>query len=385
MWDLGALPLQVGARIEPSNAPLPDTLPMRVEIDPRTGRVVQRFDPAVADVLGRAYAVGSPLGTPLADSGLGKPGLDDFLGFVLESRGSRGLQGARVLEIGAGEGALLAALVTSGATGVGVEPGAEAAVRARARGLTVVEEPFSAGSVAGPFDLIVHHAVLEHISEPVAFLAEQLSLLSDGGLIVCSVPDCSEPIARGDVSMFMHEHWSYFTPASLMSLAQDAGATLSGARSSSAAGAFYSAWRRADGSVDGPAPQCELSAGLRARAERGVEMLHRWLAKRRSEGATVGVYCPPRFLNYQALIGGLVAAEVRFFDDDPGLAGRYLPPVAIPIEPRDALIADPVDQLLVMSWTFGRRLREALGHEPALARTRVSTLDEVLAQVVAES
>jgi 2-polyprenyl-3-methyl-5-hydroxy-6-metoxy-1,4-benzoquinol methylase len=353
---------------------------MRVEIDPDSGGVVQRFDSEVAGVLGRAYAVGSSLGTPLADSGLGKPGLDDFLAFVLESRGERGLAGARVLEIGAGEGALLAAISAQGAIGVGVEPGAEAVARARARGLTVVDRPFSAGCVEGPFDVIVHHAVLEHVSEPIPFLADQLALLGEGGLIVCSVPDCSEPIARGDISMFMHEHWSYFTPASLARVAQAAGARLVGTRASSAAGALYSAWARSDRAADGLAVRCELSAGLRARAERSVGQLRRWLAGRRDRGETVGIYCPPRFLNYQALIGP-PAAEVRFFDDDPAFAGGYLPPVTSPIETRDLLIADPVDHVLVMSWTFGVRLRQALGEEAALAAMRISTLDEVLGEV----
>jgi hypothetical protein len=205
-------------------------------------------------------------------------------------------------------------------------------------------------------------------------------LLGEGGLIVCSVPDCSEPIARGDISMFMHEHWSYFTPASLARVAQAAGARLVGTRASSAAGALYSAWARSDRAADGLAVRCELSAGLRARAERSVGQLRRWLAGRRDRGETVGIYCPPRFLNYQALIGP-PAAEVRFFDDDPAFAGGYLPPVTSPIETRDLLIADPVDHVLVMSWTFGVRLRQALGEEAALAAMRISTLDEVLGEV----
>ena len=87
--------------------------------------MVQRFDSEVAGVLGQASR-SDPARDAAGDSGLGKPGLDDFLAFVLESSGERGLAGARVLEIGAGEGALLAAISAQGAIGIGVEPGADA-------------------------------------------------------------------------------------------------------------------------------------------------------------------------------------------------------------------------------------------------------------------
>lgn len=379
-WDLGELPVQVGVRGRPTNAPLPDTLPLRVEIDANSGVVVQRYDEHVAEALSRAYEVGAPLGTPLAETGLGKPGLDDFLGYIVGLRGANALVGARVLEIGSGEGALLGALARSGADPIGVEPGADAVALARGRGLTVVNEPFSPEVVDGRFDMIVHHAVLEHVRDPTAFLADQLSLLCDDGLVICSVPDCSEPIARGDVSVFMHEHLSYFTPASLGAVGYAAGAELVDTRLSTAAGAFYSAWRSSDRDVRSrraSRPRCELSAGVRERTEQAIARVRDWLGRRGDDGATVGIYVPPRFLNYQALIGEQ-AADVRFFDDDPAMTGKYLPPVAIPIESRAGLLENPVDELLIVSWTFGRRLARALAAEPALAATRITTIDEVL-------
>lgn len=376
-WELGLLPLQLGARQAPTNAPLPDTLPLAVCVDAASGRVVQRYDPAVADPLARAYAIGSPLGTPLAHGGLGKPGLDDFFSFIQAARGDSGLAGTRVLEIGSGDGALLATIESHGAVAIGVEPGAAAADRARSRGLTVLNEPFSAEHLDGTFDLIVHHAVLEHVSEPVGFLADQLSLLNDGGLVICSVPDCTEPLARGDISMLMHEHWSYFTPASLASVARAAGAEVVRGRPSRAAGAVYSALRAAGDGRQADGGPCALSAGFEARAERSITQLRRWIEQRNSESSSIGVYCPPRFLNYQTLIGP-PAATVRFFDDDPSLTGRYLPPVPIPIETRADLLKDPVDHVLVMSWTFGTRLADELAREPVLKRARISTIDRVL-------
>ena len=63
---------------------------------------------------------------------------------------------------------------------------------------------------------------------------------------------------------------------------------------------------------------------------------------------------------------------------DPTLEGKYFPPFSCPIEPRAGLFAQPVDELWIFSRTFGARLKAELGGEPALARTRVATVEEIL-------
>jgi hypothetical protein len=51
---------------------------------------------------------------------------------------------------------------------------------------------------------------------------------------------------------------------------------------------------------------------------------------------------------------------MRFFDDDKAHQGKYLPPFVAPIESRDALLTQPVDTVVVMSRTFGDRIRDSL-------------------------
>lgn len=367
--DLGELPFHVGSRAGPSNGDLPDRLPFALGIDATADLLVQMPDPSVERALDAAYRLGSQIGTPLADTGLGRRCLDDFLGFALEMLDAERLDGRSILEIGSGGGALLRALAERGADVIGVEPGA----RDDDSPVPVIAEPFRPDLFDRRFDAIVHYGVLEHISDPVGFVRDQLQLLADGGMLLFSVPDCSVAIAHGDISMLVHEHWSYFTDESLSAVAARAGANVAVARRAGVGGALYGAWT-ADATGDGTGGRS--AADFTTRARTNLERLGEHVAAIRAAGATLGVFCPGRFLNYEALLGDRVP-PLRYFDDDPLLEGRYYPPSPVPIEPRSALIAEPVEQLLVASWTFGADIAAALRAEPRLANTEIATISDL--------
>ena len=67
---------------------------------------------------------------------------------------------------------------------------------------------------------------------------------------------------------------------------------------------------------------------------------------------------------------------VRFFDDSPALLGKFFPGVPIPVESMDALVARPCRRVLIMSASFGARIRARIA--PLLpATTSIVTLDEL--------
>jgi len=78
----------------------------------------------------------------------------------------------------------------------------------------------------GRFDLITLWDVLEHIREPLAFLTELASSLSDDGFLFAAVPAALPMILKSRVlarrasafSWTPHEHVSYFSPATLARL-----------------------------------------------------------------------------------------------------------------------------------------------------------------------
>jgi len=52
--------------------------------------------------------------------------------------------------------------------------------------------------------------------------------------------------------------------------------------------------------------------------------------------------------------------SLRFFDDDPGLRGRYYDGFTVPVENRADLIANPPAQTIICSLAFGDRIAERL-------------------------
>lgn len=100
-------------------------------------------------------------------------------------------EGARVLDIGCGEGLLLRRAVSKGATGVGIDWMVPSSPP-RAAGIEVVEGGFPEGlpSSMGEFDVIAGLAVLERIPEAGldAFLAAVRERITPGGCVVLTVP-----------------------------------------------------------------------------------------------------------------------------------------------------------------------------------------------------
>jgi hypothetical protein len=73
---------------------------------------------------------------------------------------------------------------------------------------------------------------------------------------------------------------------------------------------------------------------------------------------SLGIFCPARALYLLNL-----EIEVRFFEDDLRQIGKYLPPLTQPIEGRKELLENPVDNLIIMSRTFGSRILESLRND----------------------
>jgi len=110
---------------------------------------------------------------------------------VLASIEELGVQRGRLLDIGAGRGEMLKAANARGWAAIGLEPSRDFAKCARQySGAEVVEarledRPFEKDS----FDAVILGAVLEHVFNPVALLAEINRTLRSGGILWLDVPN----------------------------------------------------------------------------------------------------------------------------------------------------------------------------------------------------
>jgi 2-polyprenyl-6-hydroxyphenyl methylase/3-demethylubiquinone-9 3-methyltransferase len=148
------------------------------------------------------------------------------------------LAGKTALDVGCGAGLLCEPLARLGAqvTGVDAAPENIGAARAHARssGLTI---DYRAGEFENEvkgrtFDLVTSMEVIEHVSDPAAFVAGLAAALAPGGLMILSTPNRT-PLSRlamitvgeglGMIPRGTHDHAKFITPDELTALLADAG------------------------------------------------------------------------------------------------------------------------------------------------------------------
>jgi len=369
--EFAAAPFHIGFRAQPSNpAPFPDLLPLCLGVDIATGLLRQLPREDLRCHLALAHERGALLGTAMDDTQAGRAYAEDFLNFVDKAAP---IAGSAVLEIGAGRGYLVKRLQDAGAEALGIEPGRANAPHWARHGVSIIEDSFPTAKIAETFDLVLAYTLLQQIEDPVSFLDAVRRRLKPGGLAVFAVPDCSVYIADGDPGMLLHDIWSYFTPATLRHLLQSAGFAVRRLQQARHGGVIYAA--AAPSAAPDPTPAADLAAvrqfALKCRALRAG--IARRIERLAAAGRSLGLYAPGR-----AMLWLEPAADVRFFDDDPELWGRYFPPFAAAVESRQSLLDRPVDELWIMSRSFGARIEKALRAETALEATRLMRIEALL-------
>lgn len=126
--------------------------------------------------------------------------------------------GARVLDVGAGKGLLVAALLDAGFDATGCEPSRASSEAARASGFPV--ETVSLQDIeAEGLDAVVLWQVLEHLEDPLAALQRIASWLNPHGALLIGVPNLSSWQARLAGPDWFHldlpRHRTHFTPGGL--------------------------------------------------------------------------------------------------------------------------------------------------------------------------
>jgi len=104
----------------------------------------------------------------------------------------------RTLDIGCGNGAVLAALAPYSSEDVGVDISAEALALARSRlpDATLVAADVQSGRpfAAASFDCVLVLDVIEHLHDPVSAVSEVRRVLLNGGILAITTPNANSPM-----------------------------------------------------------------------------------------------------------------------------------------------------------------------------------------------
>ena len=359
-------------------SPVPDFLPFAFTFDATLGLIVQERNPRVLECLETIYREDWNVGYLQEGHALAEAYGNDVIGFiesVLDPAGA-----PRVLEIGCGGGYLLSYLRRRGFRVVGIDPSPVAAREAARLEIEVMPGFYPTVRPDARVDAVFHYDVLEHVADPVAFLAAHHHDLAAGGVLLIAVPDATESIALGDISMVIHEHLNFFDRDSLRRTVEAAGFRVLALEKGGYGGVLYCA-AVADPTQHAAPPDAAALADTEKfdrfceRVERAVRRFPAFLPRADEAADAPGFYVPLRAIAYLSTLGR--TDGIRFFDDDPGIHGRYFDGFPVPVENFTDLQVRPASHIFVTSTAFGDRLKEKVlqGVEP---QPEVLTLTELL-------
>ena len=291
-----------------------------------------------------------------------------------------------VLELASNDGYLLQFVAERGIPAVGVEPAANVAEAARARGIDTVvaffDERLGAELRAerGPADLVVANNVLAHVPAVHGFVEGIRLVLAADGVAVLEFPHLQRLIEELQFDTVYHEHYSYFSLRTAERLLTEHGLVVFDVEELPTHGGSLRLWVR---HADGDRPVAGSVAALRAREEAGgLGRLDTYLAfddavraaKRELVAFLLGVKRDGLAIAaYGAAAKGVTLLNTcglgrdvldYVVDRSPHKQGRFLPGSRLPIHAPEHVFEMRPDLLLLLAWN----LREEIAAQMAGVR-----------------
>jgi SAM-dependent methyltransferase len=280
---------------------------------------------------------------------------------------------SRVVEIASNDGYLLQYFRQAGVPVLGIEPAANVAAAAQAKGIetlvrffgaTLGEELARAGRQA---DLVVANNVLAHVPALNDFVAGIARLLAPAGTATLEFPHLARLIAECQFDTIYHEHFSYFSLLSVERVFERHGLRVADVETLSTHGgslrlhvqhaaaarptAAVAALRAAEQAQG--LDRIETYTGFGARAEVLRRDLRAFLDEQRGAGRVVLGYGAAAkgntMLNYCGVAPAQLAAVA---DRSPEKQGRLLPGSRIPVISPEELLRRKPDFVLILPWNL---------------------------------
>jgi SAM-dependent methyltransferase len=291
--------------------------------------------------------------------------------------------GHQVIEIASNDGYLLRWFKAWGVPVLGVEPAGNVAQVAEAAGIPTVVKFFGAATArelvatGKRADLLVGNNVLAHVPDLNDFVAGLAILLAPSGVLTMEFPHLLRLMAEDQFDTIYHEHYSYFSFATVRNVFAAHGLTLFDVEELSTHGGSLRIYARHD--EDAAKPVGERVAALLAREEAaGLGQLEtyrsfgervrrvkwgllRFLIRTREEGKSIAGYGAPAkgntLLNYCGVRTDFLDYTV---DRSPHKQGRFLPGTRIPIHGPERLRETRPDYVLILPWNLKEEIVEQM-------------------------
>jgi SAM-dependent methyltransferase len=312
--------------------------------------------------------------------------------WVAHAKGYCGMAKARlnlqpnnfVVELGSNDGYLLQHFLALGQRVLGVEPAANVAEAARAKGIPTRTAFFNTDIARqvvtehGNADLIVANNVLAQVPQLNDFIAGMAYVLAPEGVITIEVPHLERLIAENQFDTIYHEHFSYFSLGTLSRLAAANGLVPIDVDILTSHGGSLRVYLARPGSQHpistrvGDTLAQERRAGLEnlsvysdfaRRVQRTKRDLLAVLIAAKEQGKRICGYGAPgkgnTLLNYCGIGTDFLDFTV---DRNPYKHGRYTPGMHILIKPVEAIDAAQPDYILILPWNLKQEIVEQMRH-----------------------
>ena len=289
-----------------------------------------------------------------------------------------------VTEVASNDGYLLQHFEAAGIPVLGVEPAANVAEAARARGIRTEVQflgPETGRQIArqyGRADLVAANNVFAHVPDIRGFAAGLRALVKDEGTVTLEFPHLLRLIERRQYDTIYHEHFSYLSLLTSSTALATAGLRVVDVDELDTHGGSLRVYARPE--ECGGEPTERVKAVLAAEESAGLHIVQGhegfasavlkiktdllgFLLTAASEGRSVAGYGAPgkgnTLLNHCGIRSDLLSYTV---DRSPFKQGKFLPGTHIPIYAPDRLAETQPDYILVLPWNLRDEISRQLGY-----------------------
>lgn len=290
-----------------------------------------------------------------------------------------------VVELASNDGYLLQYFMEQGINVLGVEPTANTAAAARAKGVQTLVKFFGVQTAReilaghGPADLLLGNNVLAHVPKLNDFVGGMKVLLASRGVITMEFPHLVQLMQHNQFDTIYHEHFSYLSFTTVQRVFAQHGITLFDVEELPTHGGSLRIYgRHAEDAAKPVGPRVaellareqafgisrmETYASFQERVKETKRKLLSFLIEAKNAGKRIVGYGAPgkgnTLLNYCGTRTDFLDYTV---DRSPHKQGRFLPGTRIPILHPDQIALTRPDYVLILPWNLKDEIVKQMAH-----------------------